>query len=51
MREFTPRKQKAYDEIARAIEDAPLEILQEVFMKVNDKVLALQVGSLSVLAR
>ena len=44
MRDFTPRKQQAYDEITRAIEDAPLEILQGVFMKVNEKVLALQVG-------
>ena len=46
MREWTPRRKAAYDEIAKAIESAPHEVLQTVFAAVDEQVFSFRARSL-----
>ena len=46
MREWTPRREKAFQEIAMAMQSAPSEVLESVFAAVNEKIFSIRVRSL-----
>ena len=46
MREWTPTKKAAYDEIAKAMEAAPPEVVQTVFAAVDEQLFSFRASSL-----